>query len=147
MISVQKDDFNVGFEYQNLRSVSQNEGAIVFFVGLVRDMNADGSVQAMEIEHYPGMTENVLSNIALQAKERWDLQQVKIIHRFGRLEAAEQIVFVATSSVHREAAFAACEFIMDFLKTKAPFWKKELNDQGDVWVEAKESDELKLTRW
>ena len=147
MISVQKDDFNVGYEYQKLRTESQNEGAIVFFVGLVRDMNTDGSVQAMEIEHYPGMTENVLANIANKAKERWDLQQVKIIHRFGRLEATDQIVFVATSSVHREAAFASCEYIMDFLKTKAPFWKKELNDQGDVWVEAKESDDQKLTRW
>ena len=147
MISVQQEDFDVGLEYQKLRLNSQNEGAIVFFSGLVRDMNADGKVQSMLIEHYPGMTEKVLTNIANEAKGRWDLQQLQIIHRVGRLQAADQIVFVATTSKHREDAFKACQFIMDFLKTQAPFWKKEISDEVGQWVEAKSSDQKKLADW
>lgn len=140
-IRIQKQDFNQQVEYENLRK-SGVSGAIVTFVGLVRDFAADdGSV--MTLSHYPGMTEKSLRKIAKDAAVRWALHKISIVHRVGQLHAGDQIVFVGVSSAHRSNAFRACEFIMDFLKTKAPFWKKE----GEHWVEAKSSDQQAAEAW
>ncbi|MEJ2066052.1 MAG: molybdopterin synthase catalytic subunit MoaE, partial [Reinekea sp.] len=118
-----------------------------FFVGRVRDLNDNDNVYAMTLEHYPGMTEKSLHAIAEQARQRWPLNRIRIIHRVGRMLPADQIVFVAASSPHRQAAFAGVQFIMDYLKTQAPFWKKEETPGGSRWVEAKESDEEKAKQW
>lgn len=139
MISIQTEDFDLAFETQQLRT-HKGIGALVSFVGLVRDFHAD---QALFIEHYPGMTEQVLTTLAEQAISRWQLSGVRIVHRVGHLAAGEQIVLVITASAHRADAFAACEWLMDFLKTQAPFWKRE----GAHWVAAKESDQHALARW
>lgn len=147
MISVQQEDFSLEEEYRALREDAPQIGAIVTFVGLVRDMHQDQSVTGMFLEHYPGMTEKVLAQLVADAKMRWPVINVRIIHRIGALKASDQIVFVGVNSAHREAAFAACEYLMDFLKTKAPFWKKEQRETGDVWVEAKASDKERETRW
>lgn len=153
MIRVQEPNFDVEHEYQQLRNTSQGAGAIVFFVGLVRDSVQGNSLVELTLEHYPAMTQSYLVQLAEQAKQRWPLQQVRIIHRIGSLGANDQIVFVGVSSAHRSAAFEGAEFIMDMLKTNAPFWKKEIvidaatGEHQSAWVEAKESDSEKVNRW
>lgn len=146
-IRVQQADFNIQHETEQLRSLSNNTGAVVTFTGLVRDLHEGVEVQALFLEHYPGMTERSLQAIAAEAQQRWPLLGITIIHRIGELVAGEQIVFVAVSSAHRQAAFSACEFIMDYLKTRAPFWKKCRQADGEHWVEAKESDTAASARW
>ncbi len=146
MIKVQQSDFVVADEYLCLADDNQ-DGAIVTFVGKVRDFNEGLDVQGLSLEHYPGMTEKVLSEIESKAREHWPLNKVTIIHRFGNLTLGEQIVFIGVTSPHRKAAFAACEFLIDFLKTKAPFWKKELTSDGSVWLDAKPSDNDASQQW
>jgi molybdopterin synthase catalytic subunit len=146
-IAVQTEDFDVNAEMQRLRHNNAAIGAVTAFVGLVRDINDGDRVATMTLEHYPGMTEKSLADIAEQAQQRWQLQGITIIHRVGRLNPTEQIVLVLTASAHRQAAFASAEFIMDYLKSQAPFWKKEETPQGARWVDARESDETALTRW
>lgn len=138
-IAVQRDDFDLDFE---IKSISKNSkiGAIASFVGLVRDV-------AMTLEHYPGMTERAISKIVDEAKSRWQVIDCAVIHRYGPLKPNDQIVMVAVASGHRGDAFAACEFIMDYLKTRAPFWKKEQTPEGARWVEAKDSDDELAGRW
>jgi molybdopterin synthase catalytic subunit len=147
MISVHHEDFNFAEEYQTLVKDNRSDGAVVTFVGLVRDFNEGSSVNGLFLEHYPGMTENSLKDISRQAKERWSLGRVRIIHRIGQLELGEQIVFVGVTSMHRKSAFEACEFIMDYLKTQAPFWKKETTQAGERWIEAKQSDQQQADKW
>jgi molybdopterin synthase catalytic subunit len=146
-IIVQGADFDVAAEYQGLLHNNSQAGAVVMFVGLVRDFSHDSQVRGLYLEHYPAMTHLALQGIVADARQRWALQQVSLIHRIGYLAAADQIVLVAVSAKHRHEAFAAAEFIMDFLKVKAPFWKKEITSKGDVWVEAKVSDEEAKDRW
>ena len=146
-ITVQTTDFNIQSEYDALCDGNCDDGAVVFFVGRVRDLNEGDSVFKMTLEHYPGMTEKSLEAIVEQAKARWALNRVRIIHRVGELHPADQIVFVGVSSPHRQAAFEGAEFIMDFLKTQAPFWKKEATSVGDRWVEAKSTDDEKARSW
>lgn len=146
-ILVQRADFSLGDEYQRL-AARHDTGAIVTFVGKVRDFNQGEQVKGLALEHYPGMTEKALADIVAQARGRWPLQECTLIHRIGELLLGDQIVLVAVSSAHREAAFEACHFIMDFLKTRAPFWKKELTAEGIArWVEAKQSDDDAAARW
>lgn len=147
MILVQQQDFDHAHQYEALRSNAKSDGAIVTFTGLVRDFNIDGSVSGLVIEHYPGMTEKALEDICSLARERWELGEIRIIHRIGQMGASEQIVFVGVTSKHRKNAFEACEFIMDYLKTSAPFWKQEASDDGLKWVEAKSSDQQAAQRW
>lgn len=146
-ITVQEQDFDIAREYQGLRSAGHEDGAVVTFTGLVRDFNQNCDVKGMFLEHYPGMTEKMLEIIVHQARERWSLNNIRIIHRVGQLYPGDQIVYVGVTSAHREAAFAAAEFVMDFLKTQAPFWKKELTSQGSRWVEANEKDQQALKKW
>lgn len=151
-ISVQEADFDVGTEIAALSAGDDGAGAVASFVGLVRaDKLAEGSTQAgvkaMTLEHYPGMTEAALAEIVAEARQRWDLRRVRVIHRVGRLQPGERIVFVGVSSSHRGDAFAACEFVMDYLKTRAPFWKKEETPSGGRWVDARESDDHAADRW
>lgn len=146
MISVQEEDFSVADEYQLLNS-AHGDGAIVTFVGKVRDLNLGDQVIGLTLEHYPNMTEKALAEIIDQAQTRWSLTHVRVIHRIGTLSIGEQIVFVGVTSAHREAAFQACEFIMDYLKTKAPFWKKEQLIDHARWIEAKSSDAEALEKW
>ncbi|MFC3681907.1 molybdopterin synthase catalytic subunit MoaE [Bacterioplanoides pacificum] len=147
-IRVQQTDFDINTEYQAMRQDNRADGAIVFFVGQVREMNQGSEVTGLYLEHYPAMTEKSLQSIIKQARERWPaLNRIRLIHRIGQLHIADQIVFVAVSSSHREAAFEACHFIMDFLKNRAPFWKKETTDQGDRWVEALQKDQDALKKW
>lgn len=147
MISVQGEDFNQQIEYERLRQNSET-GAIVTFTGLVRDINQGEQVSSLTLEHYPAMTEKALSDIVEQAKLRWSLINTTVIHRVGKLQLLDQIVFVGVASLHRADAFAACEFIMDYLKTAAPFWKKETNNKGEsYWVDARESDQKALNKW
>ena len=146
-ILVQRADFSLGEEYERL-ATRHDTGAIVTFVGKVRDFNQGEQVLGLALEHYPGMTEKALADIVIQARTRWPLQECTLIHRIGELLLGDQIVLVAVSSAHRDAAFEACHFIMDFLKTRAPFWKKELTAEGaQRWVEAKESDNAAAARW
>lgn len=145
-IQVQTDDFDIGTETRLMRNAQGEVGALVTFTGLVRDLAQD-PLQTMFLEHYPGMTEKCLDNIAAQARQRWSLLDIRIIHRVGRLQKNDQIVFVAVSSAHRVEAFAACEFIMDYLKKDAPFWKKEQCASGEHWVEQKDSDLASADRW
>lgn len=147
LIKVQFQDFNQQQEYERLR-LNSSTGAIVTFTGLVRDINQGESITALTLEHYPAMTEKALVEIVDQAKARWSIIDCTVIHRVGELKLLDQIVFVGIASLHRGDAFAACEFIMDFLKTQAPFWKKETNAQGDTyWVDARENDQLALEKW
>lgn len=146
-IQVQETDFDVSAELKRLSANDRNIGALVSFVGLVRDINEDQSVSAMTLEHYAGMTEKALAEIAQQAQQRWPLQGITIIHRVGELLPSDQIVLVITASRHRHAAFESADFLMDFLKSKAPFWKKENTADGARWVDARESDEIALARW
>ncbi len=146
-ISIQQEDFDIGHESDLMRQACPQAGAIVTFSGLVRDLEGDKQVQSLVLEHYPGMTETSLEKIVQEASERWPVIDTTVIHRVGELKAAEQIVFVAVASLHRQAAFSACEFIMDYLKTRAPFWKKCRDENGENWVEAKDSDEQASLRW
>ena len=144
-ILITQDDFDIAGEYEALKQAGV--GAVVIFSGVVRD-NADSPrLLAMTLEHYPGMTEMEISTIIEEAKGRWPLASVRVIHRVGRLLPEENIVFVGTASAHRQAAFESAAFIMDYLKTKAPFWKKEETEQGANWVDARETDEDALRRW
>ncbi|NSL55525.1 molybdopterin synthase catalytic subunit MoaE [Uliginosibacterium aquaticum] len=143
-VSVQHEDFDVGAETAGLSRGRSDTGAIASFLGLVR---GDGALAAMTLEHYPAMTEKALAGIVAEAESRWPLLAVRVIHRVGRLLPGERIVFVGVASSHRQAAFEACAFIMDYLKTRAPFWKKEETPAGSRWVDARESDEAALTRW
>ncbi|NOI30828.1 molybdopterin synthase catalytic subunit MoaE [Vibrio coralliilyticus] len=145
-VSVQFEDFSVGAEYEALAQGTAS-GAVVTFVGKVRDMNLGDNVTGLSLEHYPGMTEKALGEICQQAGQRWPLLDVRVIHRVGDLDIGDQIVFVGVSSAHRGAAFEACEFIMDYLKTKAPFWKKERTTEETRWVESRESDAKAAERW
>ena len=146
-VTVQIEDFDVGAQLNKLRLASPNIGALVSFVGQVRDINDGDSINTLTLEHYPGMTESALLAIETEAKSRWDIGDSVIIHRVGTLKPQDQIVLVAVVSAHRGEAFKACEFIMDYLKTQAPFWKKEATKQGERWVEAKLSDDLALKQW
>ncbi|GAA5186995.1 molybdopterin synthase catalytic subunit MoaE [Ferrimonas gelatinilytica] len=146
MISVQTQDFSVADEYAKLAQ-DPGCGAVVTFVGKVRDFGDSKNVSAMTLEHYPGMTESVLEQIEAEARARWPLDQVTIIHRVGELGLCDQIVFIGVSSAHRKAAFSACEYLIDFLKTRAPFWKKETSDEGTVWVDAKDADQQATEQW
>lgn len=147
VIKVQTDDFDVAQVLANLRNNKPQVGAIVSFVGLVRDINDGADVSTLTLEHYPEMTEKALQSIVDEAKQRWDVMDAVVIHRVGTLLPTDQIVMVAISSAHRQTAFSACEFIMDYLKTQAPFWKKETNNQGARWVEARASDDEAKARW
>ncbi|MFT4270986.1 MAG: molybdopterin synthase catalytic subunit MoaE [Pantoea sp.] len=138
--------FSVAEEYAWL-SAHDSDGAVVTFTGKVRNHNLGDSVAALTLEHYPGMTEKALTEIVDEARQRWALQQVSVIHRIGELFPGEEIVFVGVSSAHRSSAFAAAEFIMDYLKTRAPFWKREATAQGDRWVDARDSDHQAAERW
>ncbi len=144
-VRVQQGDFDLGAELAALRAGRTDIGALVSFTGLVRDMG--GRLTGFELEHYPEMTEKALRAIEAQARARWPLQASLIIHRFGPLAPGEQIMMVATASAHRQAAFEAAEFLMDFLKSRAPFWKKETTPEGAHWVDAREEDEAALERW
>jgi molybdopterin synthase catalytic subunit len=146
-VVIQQEDFDIAAVMNELRASSNNVGAIVSFVGLVRDMSYDEKVKSIIVEHYPGMSENALNKIIVEAKSRWDLQGVRVIHRVGSLGPNDQIVLVATASSHRGHAFAGCEFIIDYLKTDAPFWKKEVKPQGGEWVVTKDSDVQRMQRW
>ncbi|HQT02969.1 MAG: molybdenum cofactor biosynthesis protein MoaE [Thiotrichales bacterium 32-46-8] len=146
-IRIQAEDFDVSTELKQLSANDKTVGALVSFVGLVRDINEGQSIHAMTLEHYPGMTEKALHEIVQAAQQRWPLQGVTIIHRIGDLLPSDQIVLVITASRHRHAAFESADFLMDFLKSKAPFWKKENTPEGSRWVDARESDEIALARW
>lgn len=146
-VRVQTADFDVSTELAALRAGRAQVGAVACFVGTVRDVNAGTGVSTMTLEHYPGMTEKALEDIEQEALGRWPLDASLIIHRYGRLEPGEDIVLVIAASAHREAAFEACHFLIDWLKTKAPFWKLEENEAGASWVAAKESDDAAAARW
>jgi len=146
-VRVQREDFDIGAEIAAFRRADPGIGAIASFIGLVRDVNDGDAVAGMTLEHYPGMTERALAGIVNEAKRRWDIVDGLVIHRVGELQPLDQIVLVAVSGAHRGAAFAACEFIMDYLKTQAPFWKKEQTAQGARWVEARASDDQAAERW
>lgn len=144
-VVVQQAPFDFGAEAEGFARAAEGMGAVVTFTGIVRDR--DGGLDAMEIEHYPGMTQAALTGIAEQALERWALGDVLVIHRFGRMEVGERIMMVATAARHRGDAFEAAEFLMDYLKSRAPFWKKEFTRDGAEWVAAKDEDEDALNRW
>lgn len=146
-VAVQIEDFDVSAVLAALRAENPAIGAVVSFVGLVRDLNEGQQVRTMELEHYPGMTEKSLQMIADKAGQHWNLMGGIIIHRVGALQPLDQIVLVAVASAHRGEAFAACEFMMDYLKTAAPFWKKESTPDGEKWVDARDSDEQAMAKW
>jgi len=146
-VRVQTEDFDVGAELVELRHGNAKIGAVACFIGLVRDLNEDDRIFTMSLEHYPGMTEKALENIIALAKQRWNIDDALVIHRVGTLQPTDQIVLVATSGIHRGEVFASCEFIMDYLKTQAPFWKKEQTDHGARWVDARDSDDQATRRW
>jgi molybdopterin synthase catalytic subunit len=146
-VRVQPDDFDLGHEVARLRAGDPRIGAVVSFVGTVRDMNDGDQVAELELEHYPGMTERSLEDIVEQARARWPLYGALVVHRIGPMKPQEQIVLVAASAAHRGEAFAACEFIMDYLKTDAPFWKKEQTPGGARWVDARSSDDTAKAKW
>ena len=146
-IRIQEADFDLTTEIAKLRDGDQQIGAVVSFLGTVREMNGGSKVKEMTLEHYPGMTEKALQEIIDQAKSRWDIRRSLVIHRIGVLLPEDQIVLVAVSSPHRGDAFCACEFIMDYLKTAAPFWKKEATPKGSRWVDARVTDEAAMARW
>lgn len=146
-ISIQTEDFNLGKEVDLLEEDNQEDGAVVTFSGRVRNKNLGLNVKGLTLEHYPLMTEKALQEILIEAKEKWQIGRVKVIHRVGTLAIGEQIVFVGVSSKHRQDAFAAAEFIMDYLKVKAPFWKKELTELGETWLDSRQSDSEKAKTW
>lgn len=147
MIRIQREDFDIGAELARLTDGNARIGGLASFVGLVRDLADQSAVSAMTLEHYPGMTERRLAEIEAEARARWPLEGVLIIHRYGRLEPGDRIVLVATTSAHRQAALESCAFLIDWLKTKAPFWKLEEGTKGAAWVEAKESDDRAAEKW
>ena len=147
-VSVQIGDFDISAEIDALTRADRDIGAVVSFTGLVREMTGEGAISAMELEHYPGMTERALEEIVAEARRRWPLQGVRVIHRHGPLSSGDRIVLVLTASRHRQAAFEAAAFLMDYLKTRAPFWKKETGTAGDArWVDARETDDAAAGRW
>ena len=146
-VRIQTQDFDVGFELNELRLANASVGAVASFIGQVRDLNNYQIINALTLEHYPGMTEKALGTIELEAKRRWKMIDTLIIHRLGTLVPSDQIVLVAVTSAHRGEAFKACEFIMDFLKTDAPFWKKEITPTGEHWVDAKQTDDAATASW
>jgi molybdopterin synthase catalytic subunit len=146
-ILVQVEPFDLGAEVAALHAANPKVGAVASFLGLVRDVNAGDGISTLTLEHYPGMTERSLEKFTREAFARWDLLDATVIHRVGELHPTDPIVMVAVASGHRGDAFAACEFIMDYLKTQAPFWKRERTDEGERWVEARASDEVAATRW
>ena len=147
MIKVQREDFDVGRELDALTNGNPHVGGVASFIGLVRDMGGGDRVTALTLEHYPGMTERKLAEIEAAANQRWPLDASLIIHRYGRLEPGDRIVLVATASPHREAALAACHFLIDWLKTDAPFWKSEETPEGERWVAARKEDDEASRRW
>ena len=146
-VRVQTQDFDAGLELTQLRRARKDVGAVVSFIGQVRDFNDGDTVSQLSLEHYPGMTEKALAAIVAQAQSRWDIVDTLIIHRVGTLQPLDQIVLVVVSGAHRGEAFKACEFIMDALKTEAPFWKKEVTASGERWLDAKDSDDVARERW
>lgn len=146
-IRVQREDFDVGAELKALTEGRTDIGALTSFVGLVRDMAGSAKIGAMTLEHYPGMTEKELARVEAEANARWPLSASLIVHRYGRLEPGDRIVLCAAASPHREAAFEACHFLIDWLKTRAPFWKLEDTEKGAQWVAAQESDDKAAARW
>lgn len=146
-VRVQAQDFDAGAELATLRAGKPAVGAVAAFIGTVRDVNDGSGVSGLTLEHYPGMTERALQEIGEQAHARWDILDCLIVHRVGPLSPTDQIVLVGVTSAHRGEAFAACEFVMDFLKTRAPFWKKESTSAGERWVDARESDDEAAARW
>jgi molybdopterin synthase catalytic subunit len=146
-VSIQTQDFDVGAEIAALRAGDGGVGAVASFIGTVRDRNDGATVRAMELEHYPGMTERAIEAMIDEAHRRFDIRAARVIHRVGPLNVLDQIVFVAVTSAHRGAAFQACEFLMDYLKTQAPFWKKEDTPDGARWVDARVADDAALARW
>ena len=146
-IAIQQADFSAQTLYEKLRAASLGTGAIASFVGLVRDINDNTAIESLYLEHYPEMTEKALHTIVAEAKQRWALLAVSVVHRVGDLCPGDQVVYVGVSSAHRQAAFAACEFIMDYLKTDAPFWKKETTAEGERWLTSRQSDLDAKRRW
>lgn len=146
-VRIQTEDFDLTAEVATLRAGDPNIGAVVTFIGTVRDMNDGSGVSEMELEHYPGMTEKALEAIIARARSRWPIIDALVVHRIGSLKPLDQIVLVAVTAAHRGDAFAACEFMMDYLKTQAPFWKKERTPQGARWVDARSADDRALTKW
>lgn len=146
-VRVQSEDFDAGAEMARLRRSDPKVGAVASFIGVARDVNDGATVATLSLEHYPGMTEKALEGIVAEARARWRLIDALVIHRVGVLKPTDQIVLVAVTSEHRGDAFAACEFIMDYLKTRAPFWKKESTKEGERWVEARRSDDQAADRW
>jgi len=146
-VRVQAEDFDVGAELAELTEGNHAIGGVAVFVGLVRDLAGGAEISAMTLEHYPAMTGKMLAEIEAEAQARWPLEASLVIHRYGRLEPGDRIVMVATASAHRQAAFEACEFLMDWLKTKAPFWKLEETEEGAQWVDARDSDDTAAARW
>ena len=146
-VRIQKEDFDAGAEMAAMRKANAAIGAIASFVGVVRDVNEGDAVREMTLEHYPGMTEKSISDIVEQARARWNVLDALVIHRVGLLKPTDQIVLVVVASAHRGDAFAACEFIMDYLKTRAPFWKKEETSRGARWVDARLTDDVAAERW
>jgi molybdopterin synthase catalytic subunit len=146
-VSIQTEDFNLATEIAALRAMDKRVGAVCSFIGTVRDMNDGQSVSTMELEHYPGMTESSIEAMIDAAHKRFDIHAARVIHRVGLLQPLDQIVLVAVTSAHRGESFKACEFLMDYLKTQAPFWKKEVTPQGARWVDARVSDDAALAKW
>jgi len=146
-VRVQADDFDAGVEMARLRAADPGVGAVATFVGVVRDLNDDASVSSLTLEHYPGMTEKALEAIVAEARERFDIRDALVVHRIGTLAPTDQIVLVIVTSAHRGDAFDACRFLMDYLKTRAPFWKKEQTPAGARWVDARASDDDAAARW
>lgn len=146
-VNIQHEDFDLGAEVATLRAQDPSVGAVVAFVGTVRDRNEGQGVSEMELEHYPGMTERAIDAMIDDAFGRFDIRAARVVHRVGLLRPLDQIVFVAVTSAHRRDAFMACEFLMDYLKTQAPFWKKEVTSQGSRWVDARVDDDAALERW
>jgi molybdopterin synthase catalytic subunit len=147
VIRVQTEDFDIGAEITRITEGNTEIGGLASFVGLVRDYAGDEKISAMTLEHYPGMTEKKLEALEAEARERWQLQDVLIVHRYGRLEPGDRIVLVVTASPHREASLESCQFLIDWLKTKAPFWKLEERESGAQWVESRETDSVAAERW
>jgi molybdopterin synthase catalytic subunit len=146
-VRVQAEDFDAGAEIARLRAGNPKVGAVASFIGVARDINDGAAVRTLTLEHYPGMTERALEEICARARQRWDLLDLLVVHRVGELKPLDQIVLVVVTSAHRGEAFAACEFVMDYLKTEAPFWKKEVTPDGARWVDARESDDTSRARW
>ncbi|MBL8359161.1 MAG: molybdenum cofactor biosynthesis protein MoaE [Rubrivivax sp.] len=146
-VSIQHDDFELGAEVLRLRQSDRGVGAVATFIGTMRDINDDASVSAMELEHYPGMTERAIEAMIDEAAARFHLRAARVVHRVGLLLPGDQIVLVAVTAMHRREAFQGCEFLMDYLKTQAPFWKKETTPDGARWVDARSADDVALARW